>query len=227
MHFIVAGLFLIGLMMLPQLWNSALMKHYQRERKDIRNTGGELAQQLIHELKLNGVGVESTREGDHYDPDARMVRLSQKNHDGHCLTAIAVAAHEVGHAMQHHRQEPAFMRRNRMVRLASRVERYGVYVMFAVPLLAVMTRHPAPSILSFLIGLVTLASTTVVHFITLPVELDASFNKALPILKSGTHITYRDEQAIHRILRAAALTYVAASLFGLLNVWRWLRLIRR
>ena len=95
------------------------------------------------------------------------------------------------------------------------------------PVLTLITRHPAPGILLFLVGLASLGSRALVHLITLPVELDASFGKALPILKEGRYVDPADEAAVRRLLRAAAFTYVAASLAGLLNVWRWLRLLRR
>jgi len=66
----------------------------------------------------------------------------------------------------------------------------------------------------------------VIQLMTLPVEIDASFNKALPILKSG-YLNKSQVAPAHRILRAAAWTYVAASLAGLLNFWRWLAVLRR
>ena len=77
------------------------------------------------------------------------------------------------------------------------------------------------------IGIGSMASATLVHLVTLPVELDASFGKALPILKSGNYIEPKDEIAVSRVLRAAALTYVASSLASLLNLARWLSFLRR
>jgi hypothetical protein len=68
---------------------------------------------------------------------------------------------------------------------------------------------------------------TLVHLVTLPVEWDASFGKALPLLTHGRYIGERDERAVRQILRAAAFTYVAASLASLLNLARWFRFFRR
>jgi Zn-dependent membrane protease YugP len=76
-------------------------------------------------------------------------------------------------------------------------------------------------------GIASMGAAAIVHLVTLPVELDASFGKALPILSRGNYISAKDEAAVRRILRAAALTYVAASLASLLNVWRWIALLRR
>jgi len=227
MKMLLIFLLLLLLLLGPQIWTSLLLRRYGKDRPDLRGNGGELARHLVERLGLEGVVVESTAHGDHYDPDARAVRLSEANYHGRSLTALAVAAHEVGHAIQHHHREPLFFWRDRLVRIGARVEQLGGYVMLAVPLVALVTRHPAPAFVSFLFGLATLAAGAVVHFVTLPVELDASFNKALPILVKGGYVPARDERAVRRVLRAAAYTYVAASLMSLLNVWRWFAVLRR
>jgi len=76
-------------------------------------------------------------------------------------------------------------------------------------------------------GLGTLGIPVLVHLLTLPTEFDASFNRALPLLSSGNYIPPEDIPAAKKILTACALTYVAASLMGLLNVWRWIRILRK
>ena len=98
--------------------------------------------------------------------------------------------------------------------------------MLLIPVAALVTRSPAAGLLVFLIGFGSLFLTTLVHLVTLPVELDASFNKALPILAEG-YLEKRELPAARRILRAAALTYLAGSLASLLNLGRWLVLLRR
>jgi len=67
----------------------------------------------------------------------------------------------------------------------------------------------------------------IVHLVTLPVEFDASFNKALPILTKGQYIDQKQTQAVRKILKAAAMTYVAATLASMLNIWRWIAIIKR
>lgn len=227
MHFILIGLLILAALMGPRLWTAYLMRRYRREREDLPGTGGELAQHLLTRFQIHGVGVEATDLGDHYDPDARMVRLNTAHFDSRSLTAVAVAAHEVGHAIQHYRKEPGFRLRDRWVRIAATAERYGAFAMMGAPVLTLLTRHPAPGILLLLVGLASLGGRTLVHLITLPVELDASFGKALPILREGRYLATQDEPVVRRLLRAAALTYVAASLASLLSVWRWLRILRR
>ncbi len=78
----------------------------------------------------------------------------------------------------------------------------------------------------FLVGLATLAPSVVVHLATLPVEWDASFRRALPILAANDYLRPEDRPAARRILTACALTYVAGSLASLLNLWRWIVLRR-
>ena len=79
----------------------------------------------------------------------------------------------------------------------------------------------------FLVVVLSMLVNTLVHFVTLPVEFDASFGRALPILREGQYINKNDYRAARRILTACALTYLASSLSGLLNFWRWLKLLRR
>jgi Zn-dependent membrane protease YugP len=78
-----------------------------------------------------------------------------------------------------------------------------------------------------LIGFASMATSTLVHLVTLPVELDASFNKALPVLEEGNFLQQGDLPNARRILKAAALTYFAGSLASLLNLGRWLAVLRR
>ena len=82
-------------------------------------------------------------------------------------------------------------------------------------------------LLIFLGGFATLCIPVLVHLLTLPSELDASFNRAMPLLSSGEYIPKEDIPAARKILLACALTYVANALMGLLNVWRWIRVLRR
>ena len=96
-----------------------------------------------------------------------------------------------------------------------------------IPLVGVISRSPVGSGVLLLMGLATLFSVALVHLVTLPVEWDASFGRAMPILEKGGYLQQNELQAARRILKACALTYVAQSLLGVLNLWRWIRVIRR
>jgi Zn-dependent membrane protease YugP len=95
------------------------------------------------------------------------------------------------------------------------------------PLVAAYTRAPSLGLLMFAAGFLTLGTSTLVHVATLPTELDASFNRALPLLDRFAILKPVDRRHARRLLRAAALTYVSASLMSLLNIARWWALLRR
>jgi Zn-dependent membrane protease YugP len=227
MPYLILIVFILALVFGPQWWASWTFRRYSDNRDDIPGSGAELARHLLRKMNIAEVGVELTDKGDHYDPQARVVRLSPANHDGRSLTAVAVAAHEVGHAIQHQRGEKLLAMRTRLIRTAQLAQQVGAGLMFAIPVITAITRAPQSGVLMFLVGLGSMGMATLVHLVTLPVEWDASFGKALPLLTHGRYIGERDERAVRQILRAAAFTYVAASLASLLNLARWFRFFRR
>jgi Zn-dependent membrane protease YugP len=228
MYIALILLFLVLLVFGPQWWANNTFRRYADRDPRIPGTGGELARHLLDRFGMPDVGVENDeKRGDHYDPETRTVRLSPGNYDHNSLTAVAVAAHEVGHAIQHQRNDPKLALRHRLVKLAQTTQQLGAGAMLLLPVAMAITRAPSTGLVMAAIGLGSMASATLVHLVTLPVELDASFGKALPILRSGKYITPDDETAVRRILQAAALTYVAASLASLLNLARWLAFLRR
>ncbi len=227
MLFALSAILILVVVFGPQLWARHTFAKHAVEQANMRGTGGELAQHLVKRLGLNGVVVEETEHGDHYDPEAKAVRLSSANFHGKSLTAISVAAHEVGHAIQDHEGNPLLSNRTRWVRFAQVTDKVGSMAIIAMPVLALITKAPAVAGLMVVLALGSMLVSTIVHFITLPVELDASFKKALPILKEGEYIEPADERAVNAVLKAAAYTYVAASLSSLLNLARWIAVLRR
>ena len=213
---------------LPQLWVKTVMRRHSVERVDLSGTGGELAKHLLQRFELDGVSLEKTDPGrDHYDPQSRTVRLSPANFDGKSLTAVAVATHEVGHAIQFHRAERVSQLRARYLPLAMLLKRIGLFVMMAMPVLAIVLRAP-PLILTIVaVSVIFQVLGALAYLIILPEEWDASFHKALPILIEGNYIDDNDLEAVTSVLRAAALTYFAAALAEILNIGRWLMLILR
>src|SRR5262245_50329121 len=103
----IGAILVLALVFGPSWWVKHILKKHGVDRPDLPGTGGELARHLLDELKLTDVKVEVTDRGDHYDPVDRTVRLLPQHHDGRSVSAIAVAAHEVSHAVQHAREEPA------------------------------------------------------------------------------------------------------------------------
>ena len=227
MPIILLLIVVIAIIFGPQWWAQYTFKRYSKIQDNLQGTGGELARHLLDRFDMSHVKVEKTDpNSDHYDPTDQVVRLSPDNFDNKSLTAVAVAAHEVGHAIQHHRNEPLLAWRSRLAVFANAVQKFGVAAMVLMPAVTAVTRTPALGGLLFFIGIGSMFMASIVHLITLPVETDASFNKALPILESG-YIDANDIPKVRRILRAAALTYLAGSLSSLLNLWRWIAILRR
>ena len=227
MHILILVILLLALIFGPQYWVQHVMQRYNRKPEKIfTGTGGELARHLLDRYNLNDVKVEVTDQGDHYDPLSRTVRLTEDKFNGMTMTAITVAAHEVGHALQDKAGETMFRWRTRLAMMAGGAQKLGSFLLFLGPVLGAVTRAPAIGLLPMLAAFLIMGSGLVVQLITLPVELDASFGKALPVLKSG-YLEERQYRPAQRILRAAALTYVSASLAGLLNFWRWMQVLKR
>ena len=211
----------------PQLWvQSVLGRHNRVEEENFPGTGAELARHLLDRYELQEVKVEVTNLGDHYDPLERVVRLTRDKFEGRTLTAITVAAHECGHAYQHAGEEPLFLIRTRLAKFSLLAQRIGSLLLFAAPFSVLITRLPSAAVLNISGAFLIMGFAVVVQLLTLPVEIDASFKKALPVLSSG-YLTPGQLPAARSILRAAAFTYVAGSLASLLNFWRWLALLRR
>lgn len=222
----LAALFL-ALVFLPQWWVRAAMRKHAVEREDLPGTGGELARHLLDIAKLPDVRVEIAPPGaDHYDPIEKVVRLSPDNHDGRSITAVAVAAHEASHAMQHADGDKLLTTRIRMAASIRGIEIAAAIILMAAPLVAFAVKSPLVVVLQIGVVVALLASRVFVHVLTLPVELDASFGRALPILEKGGYLGEKDLPAARKVLRAAAMTYVASALVSLLDVARLMRVLR-
>ncbi|HEY9032845.1 MAG TPA: zinc metallopeptidase [Pseudomonadales bacterium] len=229
MIYLLLALLLIGLLVMPRLAIIHTLKKHNIARADIPGSGGQFAGHLLKRLALaDDVSVEAVDGGDHYDPQAKTVRLGRDHFDRHSLAALVVAAHEVGHALQHAENNRWLALRQQLLNAAQLIEKIAPLTLTIAPLLLAVTRSPLLSFVVLAIGFLSIAMTTLLHLLTLPVELDASFNKALPLLVDGNYLPQPDDYPKARtLLRAAALTYVAQSLFNLLNIAYWLRLLRR
>jgi len=215
MLYAVLTIMLVGLVYFPSLWVRYIMRRNSRQFESMPGTGGELAQHLVERFDLAPVKVEAAAEGtDHYDPAAQCIRLSESNFSGRSITAVAVAAHEVGHAIQFQRKEAISELRNRYIPMASLLKKIGVFLMLLIPVAG------GVSVLLQLLG-------ALAYLIVLPEEWDASFNKALPILQEGDYVPEQHIPAVRSVLKAAALTYFAGALAEVVNIGRWLMVLRR
>ncbi len=212
---------------LPGWWVQRTMRRHATPTDRYYGNGAMFARMLLKKHGLEQVSVERSEVGDHYDPQARAVRLSPDNYEQRSLTAITVAAHEVGHALQHAEGYAPLKMRENLVRVAIVGQRLGAMMMVVVPFITLITRHPAPGLVFVLAGLLSMGLAALVHLVTLPTEFDASFKRAMPLLEEGQYLHPEDYPAARRILEAAAFTYVGQSLMALLNIAAWIRFLRR
>lgn len=226
MIFAVFSLAVLVLVYGPSLWVTYVLRRHSKSIEAMPGTGGELAEHLVEQFKLAGVKVVRGKPGeDFYSPDNKIVSLSPNHYDKKSLSAVAVAAHEIGHAIQFCREEPVSLLRKKYMGRVAKIRRIGGILLTVAPIAMVLSK--APLIMGFFVGvgILTMLFSVLMYVAILPEEFDASFNKALPILSSG-YLPENHLPAARQILKACALTYVAGALTDVLNLWRWIRFFR-
>jgi Zn-dependent membrane protease YugP len=214
----------IGVGMALSLWAQAKVKgtfgKYARLATRSRLTGAQVAQGILEQNNVRGVQIEPVRGSltDHYDPRTRTLRLSEPVYGGRSMAAFGVAAHEVGHAIQHANGYAPLKFRSAWVPVAN----LGGGISMVVLILAAFLGGAATALgqTAALVGVVLFATTTVFTLVTLPVEFDAS-KRALLALESGGFVSTEELAGARNVLNAAALTYVAAFITSLLTLLYW------
>ncbi|MCQ3829380.1 zinc metallopeptidase [Microbulbifer elongatus] len=226
MPYILATLAITALIVGPQLWVRYVLWRHSTEVGDMPGSGAELAEHLIERFQLDGVQViRAGKDQNYYSPSEKIVALSPDVYDGKSVTAVAVAAHEVGHAMQFCREEPISRLRDKYLGRAGQIQKIGGTILVAAPILTLLIKSPIVFLWIGLIAVITMLASVLMSVAILPEEYDASFNKALPILREG----YLPEHLLskaHSVLKACALTYVAGALLDVIRLWRWIRFFR-
>ena len=224
--FVLILLFII--LLFPQFWVQKVIKKYSEPIKTLPGTGEELAQHLINRFELDDVSIKKVENGnDHYNPETKTIALSESNHDGKSLAAVTIAAHEFGHALQHKTNYKPLLLRTNLAKFAAIAEKVASVILIASPFAFILAKIPAVGLIMLLAGFTIMCLPVILHIVTLPVEFDASFNRALPILSEGEYLSPSTIPIAKKILTAAALTYVSASLSSLLNFYRWFLILRR
>lgn len=178
-------------------------------------TGAEVARKILDDNGLYHVNIERTKGtlSDHYDPRSKVVRLSDGIYGGRSMASSAIAAHEVGHAIQD-QEEYAFLRfRSALVPVAN----FGSNISFILILAGIFLNMME----LFFFGIIFMGAAVLFQLVTLPVEFDAS-NRAMTQLISTGIIRNDEERETKKVLDAAALTYVAAALVALLELARFI-----
>ena len=232
MAILIVGVVLLAIIsFVPQWWTRSILKKHSAPHPTIPGNGHAFAEHLINKFQIDGVRVEAIPQdsamGDHYDPVDRVVRLSHDNYHSNSLTAIVTTAHEIGHAIQHQTHYEPLLTRTQMVERAAWLQKFSGMALIATPILIPLLHTPIIGLVTFAAGFIAMGIPVLIHLSTLPVEMDASFKRAMPILEQGDYLDKQDLKRARRILTACAMTYVSASLASLFNLWKWFSGFRR
>ena len=181
-------------------------------------SGKDVARELLDTNGLHSVSIEPINSGDHYDPQSKTVRLELQNYHGSDLTSIAVAAHEVGHAIQHKLSYTPLTLRSAFTPVVNLSNQMSMPLFFLGMILS----------LPFLVnlGILLFALTVAFYLITLPVEYNAS-QRAMAMLSDHGYVYSEELPTVKKVLDAAALTYVSATITAILSFARLLLLRKR
>lgn len=213
----------IGVGMALSLWANMQVKGSFRRYSQVRTrsglTGKQIAERILADNGIRDVTVERVAGNmtDHYDPRSRVLRLSETVHDSDSMAAVGVAAHEVGHALQHAQGYAPLQFRSRWVPVANLGGGVSMFVIIAAFFAGGMATALGSSLAWA--GILLFSTTTLFTLVTVPVELDAS-RRALATL-SGRYLSDDEVNGARKVLNAAALTYVAAFVTSLLTLLYW------
>ena len=192
--------------------------HYSQIRSRSGLTGADVARAILQANNIHDVKVEPVQGSltDHYDPSSKTLRLSEPVYASDSVAALGVAAHEVGHAIQHATRYAALQFRSAWVPVAG----IGSNIGYIVMLIGLGLAAGGGSMTMAWIGVALFATATVFTLITLPVEFDAS-RRALVTLENSGVLVGEEIDGARSVLNAAALTYVAAAAVSLMQLLYW------
>jgi len=216
------ALTLVGLplMFLPQMWVKRTYNVFKNQPARAGLTGAQVAQQMLSNNGITNVKVEETlgELSDHYSPAEHVVRLSPDNYRGTSIAAATIAAHEVGHAIQHAKGYWPVVLRGQLAPAFGLSSQLGPLVFTAALMLNLfMGLSPDLAIPLAVIGITLFGLSVVFHLVTLPVEIDASA-RAMVALKAHHYLTTQELPGAKKVLTAAAMTYVSVALYSLLQL---------
>ena len=213
-------IFLFILFVVPIIWYNYIFKKNDKVLVNMPFTGFEFGRELLQEHNLNDVQIEGTKLGDHYDLINKKVMVLEDRLGKKSLTSITIICHEIAHAIQHKENYKPLKRRNVIIRNTSWITQLGSGILLiGFPIIFATGSYGFIKI-CLAVAAFSLLISALIHIITLDVEIDASFNKAYPIIKQKVPVEYH--QACRSILLAAALTYVIGvfrSFFSLRFIW--------
>ena len=209
----------------PVIWLNYVFYKNDQILINMPFTGLEFGKLILKDYGLTEVKIEKSLSVDHYDLLEKKVKVTQERLSKKSLTAISIVCHEIGHAIQHKEKYKALEQRTSLVRNTAWISQIGSSILLiGIPTILATGYYPLIKV-CLLLALLSLLIGIIVHLITLEVELDASFNKALPILIEKVPPEYHD--SCKSILRAAAFTYVIGVVRNFVSLrFIWLMLSR-
>ena len=202
---------------LPSIWVSYVLKKNNEILPDMPFTGKELGLKLLKENKLDNVLIEPIKQVDHYNPLEKKVLISEEKLNKKSITSIAVVAHEIGHAIQDKENYKPLLLRQKLIEKTILFQRVGSFLLIiGLPSIFAITKSPFITFLAAILIMGCLSTNVVIHLITLPVEFDASFKRALPILQK--YVPNENMRQCRSVLRAAAFTYLAQSIVSIFRL---------
>lgn len=203
------------LAMYAQMKVNSTYHHYSQVASKRGMTGADVARYILNKNGLYDIPIERVQGqlSDHYDPRSRVVRLSEGVYDSTSIAALGVAAHEVGHAVQHDTGYMPLYIRNTIIP----VTQIGSYV--SIPLLILGLLVASPRLVE--LGIILFAAIVFFQIITLPVEFNAS-RRAVAVLGDEAILSADELVGTKKVLSAAALTYVAAAITAVFQLLRLL-----
>lgn len=215
-------IYLIIAMLIPliaQGYLTSTFGRYKRERASSNLTGYEVARRILDQNGLHHVQIEATKGklSDHYDPKTRTVRLSPDIYHKPSVAAVAVAAHEVGHAIQHAQDYSPLKLRSALVPVVNIANRLGFIAIIAGLMLEMFVIAE--------IGIILIASLFIFQLVTLPVEFNASTRAMAALGDMNILYDHNEKRGARKVLTAAALTYVAALIVALMELLRWVAIL--
>ena len=217
--------FFLFVFVLPKLWLSNAMKKNDEELVNMPFTAEEFGKLILEENNLSGVKIEETEKVDHYDLNDKTVRVQQGRLAKKSLTSLTIICHEIGHAIQHEEEYGPLVRRTSLVERTQWISKFGGVILYSGLPLILATGSFGLIKICLLLVLISVLLGVFIHLITLDVEVDASFNRAMPILEEKIPKEYHSQ--CKNVLQAAAFTYVIGALTSFLSLrYIWLLLSR-
>ncbi|SFA94220.1 hypothetical protein SAMN04488072_10449 [Lentibacillus halodurans] len=209
-----------GLTMWAQTKVKGNFEEYSKVQASSGMTGLQAARRILDQEGLSSVNIERARGGtlsDHYDPTKKTLRLSDAVYSGNSISSVSVAAHEVGHAIQHANNYSMLVVRHKIFPVANIGSQMAPLLLLGGLFLDITNL--------ITIGIILFSAAVLFQVVTLPVEYDASRRAKNKLVELGM-ISNREEKGVGKVLGAAALTYLASTLIAVLQLLKFIMIAR-